>query len=209
MTGPEPPVELPDGAIESDGAASHPPFGESARILDRLLQIMIELGAPLDLDARLAHIVTAAAEILDAETGSLLLADEETNELTFEAVTGEPGQEAIRYRVPPGRGIAGWVVERAEAVIVNDPSDDPRFYRAIDRSTGFGSHTILAVPIIIRSRVIGVLEVINSRHAAGFDASDLRIARALASQAALAIDNANLYARVADIVIRPRLAYRL
>jgi GAF domain-containing protein len=115
----------------------------------------------------------------------------------------------VKYRVPPGQGIAGWVVENTKPLVIDNPSEDPRFYGTIDKSIGFETRDILAVPLIVKDRVIGVVEVINKKDAPGFSQKDLELAVALTNQASVAIDNTRMYARLADAVVTSRLSYRL
>jgi GAF domain-containing protein len=175
---------------------------------DRLVEISGHLTSTLKLEELLGQITEASAELLGAETSSLLLLDEETGELTVDVAAGEPGRDVLRKTVPAGTGIAGWVVQNDEPAVVASPRDDPRFYGEIDEKTGFETRSILAVPMRTRERVIGVIEVINKREG-GFGDDDVKLASALAGQAATAIDNARLYARLADAVLTSRLSYRL
>ena len=154
-------------------------------------------------------IIESVTGLLDAETSSLMLLDEETNELTFEVATGEPGESLREMRVPADRGIAGWVMQHGEPVIVGDVNADPRFYGQIDQSSGFRTRSMLAVPLTIRDRPIGVVEIINKRGDGGFTARDQELATAFAAQSAVAIDNARLYRQLADAVVESRLSYRL
>ena len=114
----------------------------------------------------------------------------------------------MRSRVPSGQGIAGWVVENGEAAVVDDAKQDPRFYGGIDETTGFETRTILAVPMATRERTIVVIEVINKRDGT-FDDRDAKVTTALANHAAIAVENARLYARLADAVVASRMSYRL
>ncbi|HZS94432.1 MAG TPA: GAF domain-containing protein, partial [Chloroflexota bacterium] len=97
----------------------------------RLIAMMTALAATRIVDDLVRVIVEGAAELLDAETSSLMLLDEETNELIVVAATAASGEEAMRYRIPPGRGIAGWVVEHGKAIVSNCPRSDPRFFGTI------------------------------------------------------------------------------
>jgi GAF domain-containing protein len=178
-----------------------------AATLERLLEISSLLNSTLKLDELLAAIMGSATELTGAETSSLLLLDEEAGELSVEVATGAPGEAVARERVPAGRGIAGWVVEHGEPVVIGDPKADERFYGGIDEKTGFETRSILAVPMTTRERTIGVIEAINKR-AGAFDERDTKLATALANHAAIAIENAQLYARLADAVVTSRLAYR-
>jgi GAF domain-containing protein len=179
-----------------------------AATLERLLEISSLLNSTLKLDELLGQIMSSATELTGAETSSLLLLDEEAGELTVEVATGAPGQAVAREHVPAGQGIAGWVVEHGEPLVVDDPKSDSRFYGGIDEKTGFETKSILAVPMTTKERTIGVIEVIN-KLAGGFDDRDVKVATALASQAAVALENARLYSRLADAVITSRMSYRL
>jgi GAF domain-containing protein len=175
---------------------------------DRLVEVAGLLSSTLKLEQLLVMITESAAELLEAETSSLLLLDEETGELLIDIATGEIGREVVQKRVPAGSGIAGWVVENGEPTVVNSPRDDPRLYGDIDAKSGFETKSILAVPMRTKERVIGVIEVINKRNG-GFEDDDVKLTTALAGQAATAIDNARLYAKLADAVLTSRLSYRL
>jgi GAF domain-containing protein len=177
--------------------------------LNRLIEVTTQLNSTLKLSDLLELIMASATTLLQAETSSLMLVDEETNELTFEVATGEPGQEVVKYRVPPGQGIAGWVVEHAMPIIVEDPQNDQRFYAQMDQSIGFETRNMLAAPLRVRKEVLGVVEVINKLEGGSFDQKDLELAVALTNQASVAIDNTRMYARLADTVVTARLSYRL
>jgi GAF domain-containing protein len=179
-----------------------------AATLERLLEISSLLSSTLNLDELLGQIMSSATELTGAETSSLLLLDEEAGELTVEVATGAAGEAVAREHVPVGQGIAGWVVEHGEPLVVADPKSDPRFYGGIDEKTGFETKSILAVPMTTKERTIGVIEVINKLEG-GFDERDVRVATALASHAAVAVENARLYARLAEAVVTSRLSYRL
>jgi GAF domain-containing protein len=175
--------------------------------LEQLLEISGLMNSTLKLDDLLQTIMSSATELTEAETSSLFLMDEEGAELTVEVATGVPGQEVLKQRVPAGQGIAGWVVENGQPLVVDDAREDPRFYGDIDAKTGFETRTILAVPMTIRERTIGCIEVINKRDGT-FDDDDQRLATALANHAAIAIENARLYARLADAIVTSRMSYR-
>jgi GAF domain-containing protein len=175
--------------------------------LNRLIETAQQLNSTLNLDELLTLIMNSAADLLGAETSSLLLLDDETGELTVEVATGEPAPAVEKQRVPAGVGIAGWVVENEEPLIVGRPQEDARFYGGIDEKSGFQTRNLLAVPLRTKERVIGAVEVINKREGE-FDEKDVSLATALANQAATAIDNTRLYARLADAVVTSRLSYR-
>lgn len=174
-----------------------------------LVETSVRLNSLLNLPELLGAIMDAATGLLGAETSSLMLLDEATNELTFTVATGESGDTVRDLRVPADRGIAGWVLQHDRAAVVDDVASDERFYGQIDQSSGFQTRSMLAMPLKIRDRAIGVVEVINKRGEGGFSARDQDLATALAAQAAVAIDNARLYQQLADAVVESRMSYRL
>jgi sigma-B regulation protein RsbU (phosphoserine phosphatase) len=181
---------------------------EEVGALQRLVEIAALLNSTLKLDELLQLIMRSATDLLHAEASSLLLVDEETGDLTFEVSAGKGGEDVAETRVPAGQGIAGWVVENGQPLIVDDPQSDNRFYAEVDRATGFQTRNILAVPLKIEDRVIGVVEVINKQDGGTFSNKDLTLGLALTSQAAIAIENARLYGRLADAVVTSRMSYR-
>jgi signal transduction histidine kinase len=97
----------------------------------------------------------------------------------------------VNNRLRPGQGIAGWVVQEGESVVIAFVRDDPRFFPDIDDEIGLRTNSMLAAPLRVRGSVIGVLEVINKRNGA-FNAQDRALVETLAASAAIAIDNARL-----------------
>lgn len=184
-------------------------LAEERRARQALVESSVRLNSLLNLPELLSAIIESVATLLDAETSSLLLLDEETNELTFEVATGESGESVRELRVPANQGIAGWVLANNETLRIADVADDERFYGQIDQSSGFQTRSMLAVPLTIRDRPIGVIEAINKRHEGGFTERDEELAAAFAAQSAVAIDNARLYRQLADAVVESRLSYRL
>ena len=153
--------------------------------------------------------MVSATELLDAETSSLMLVEEETDELVIAVATGTIGPKAKRQRIPIGVGIAGWTLANRQVAVVDDPASDERFFSEVGESLQFTTKNLLAVPMLVKDRAIGVVEVINKQNNARFTGRDTELASALASLAAIAIDNANLYAQLADAVVTARMSYRL
>jgi len=176
--------------------------------LKRIIEITGLLNSTLDLDELLQQIMVSAAELLEAETSSLFLVDVESGDLDITTATGESGEEITRRQVPAHQGIAGWVVDNNEIAVVESPADDPRFYAVMDQAIRFETRNMVAVPMRVRDETIGAVEVINKREGA-FSELDAALAQALANQAAIAIDNARLYAKLADAVVTSRMSYRL
>ncbi|MFN7210723.1 MAG: GAF domain-containing protein, partial [Aggregatilineales bacterium] len=148
-----------------------------------------------DIEALLQNIVESAVTILDCEAGSLLLVDEDRGDLIFQVAVGGEGEALIGAHVPIGSGIVGMVAATGQYMIVNDPQHDPRWHGELGESSTFSASSILAVPLSSRNRVIGVLEVMNKRDGTGFDDNNANLLMTFAGQAAVAIENANLFRR--------------
>jgi putative nucleotidyltransferase with HDIG domain len=160
--------------------------------LEALIEMTSLVNSTLDTKEIRKRAIEAAQSLVEAEAGSLLLVDEETGELYFEVATGEKGDRVREVRLKKGEGIAGWVAEKGEAVIVDNVKKDPRFFSGVDQKSDFTTRDILAVPVKTKEKNIGVLEAINKKNG-HFDNDDLEILQAFANQLAIAIENANLY----------------
>ncbi|MBE9506602.1 MAG: response regulator [Chloroflexi bacterium] len=131
--------------------------------------------------------------ILQVEACSLLLLDQETNELEFSITLRGDEARYSSYRLKLGQGIAGWVAQHGEPLLIPDVRQDTRFYAQVDQETGFQSHSILCVPLKAKEKVIGVLEAINKQGESGdpsFTQEDLELLTTLASWVAVAVENA-------------------
>ena len=176
--------------------------------LKKLLAVASKLNSTLNIQELLQLIIGTTTDLVGAEEGSLLLVDEDTGELIFHVSSEETGK-LVEQRIPAGRGVAGWVVENAQPASINDAASDPRFYGGIDTAVGSTTRNLLAVPLSVKDRVIGVLEAINKQDGGSFSESDLERAEALASLASVAIDNSRMYARLTEAIVTARLSYRL
>ncbi len=161
--------------------------------LSLFYQVAQSMASTFDLDKVLEDTIQLAMAVLDASASALMLVQEESGELVFEYACGEAGTVLRRQRIPLHEGIAGWVALHGEPAIVNNVHEDPRFSPLVDARTGFLTRSVLCVPIQIRGKTIGVLEVLNKRSEEGFDAEDLSLMVTTANQAAIAIENARLY----------------
>ncbi len=159
------------------------------KTLDLLHHISQEITASLDLERVLTTTTLAVKELLGGSTASILTVDGDA--LTFQVATGESSAEIKPFRVPLGQGIAGWVVENKQPVIVEDVQNDPRFFGILDKKTGFSTQNLIAVPLVVNDRAIGVIEVFNKP--GGFTSADQDLLATFASSAAFAIENARLY----------------
>lgn len=153
------------------------------------------LTSTLDQKEVLTRIMREAVQALDAEAGSVVLRDETRGDMFFAAAASIQADALIGTRMPLGQGIVGWTMEHGESVLATDASNDPRFYGRIDRQLGFRTRSIVCVPLFSKDKVIGAIEVMNSRRG-HFTPDDLRLLESLSPQAAIAIENAFLFESV-------------
>jgi signal transduction histidine kinase len=183
------------------------------RQLSTLNEVLRDLGSTLDIDALLNRILKNAADILDCQAGSLFLLDQDTGELVFQVTHGPVASNLIGQRLPPGTGVVGKAVASRAPVIANDVLRNKDWFGKPDEQTGFRTEALLVVPMIIKERVIGVIEVINKRNGMPFVIADQELLAAFAAQAAVAYENARLYtltdqalaARVEELSVMQRI----
>jgi diguanylate cyclase (GGDEF)-like protein len=159
------------------------------------------LTSSLQLDQVLRTIMEKIDEFLRPDTWSLLLLDEAKQELYFELAVGKGSQALKDMRVKVGQGIAGWVAEHGEAVVVPDVSQDTRFFAKVDEKTKMETRSIVAVPVRIRDHCLGVIELVNCVGSEGFQQRDLALLEALADFAAIALENARHVQRIHELTI--------
>jgi diguanylate cyclase (GGDEF)-like protein len=145
-------------------------------------------------------IMAKIQQLIPSEAWSMLMVDEEKQELAFELALGAKGKDVSSYRIKMGEGVAGWVAQTGKPAIVNDAARDRRFTRKFDTKTQFQTHSILCAPLISRGRTIGVVEIIN-RVGGRFTQTDLDILLTLVEPCAIAIENAMLFQRTEQLTI--------
>ncbi len=158
----------------------------------RLIDIAHDLASTLDLDILLNRIVSASADLTEAEAASILLYDESARQLYFQVATNLD-QPTMRGLVVPLEGsIAGWIVTNCHPARIPDVKDDPRHFASIEKQTHVTTRSLLGVPLITKDKVVGVLEVIN-KQAGEFTNDDEDFLQVLGAQAAVAIENTRLF----------------
>lgn len=160
------------------------------------------LTSSLQLDQVLRTIMEKIEEFLRPDNWSLLLLDEAKQELYFELAVGKASQALKDVRIKLGQGIAGWVAQHGEVVIVPDTSKDTRFFGKVDEKTKMETRSIVAVPVKFRDTCLGVIELINCVGPDGFDPRDLKLLEALSDFAAIALENARHVKRIHELTIK-------
>lgn len=158
---------------------------------ENLLEIGVELAGTLDLLSVLDLALEKAEQLCQAETSSIWELDDERQELFFRVVRGAVAVEIRNRRVAVGSGIVGAVAASGLPEVVNDVTADARW--GGDEASGFTTRALLAVPLVARGAVVGVLQLLNPRGRAAFTEDDLRRMELFAGSLANAIENARLY----------------
>jgi diguanylate cyclase (GGDEF)-like protein len=158
------------------------------------------LTSSLDLDSILQTIMEKMAEYFRPDTWSLLMVDEEKDELYFAIAIGAAAESLKNVRLKVGEGIAGWVAKHGERLIVPDVMADPRFAKRIDEMTEWETHSIICVPLRSKHRVLGVIQLVNV-DMQGFGEQEMFFLQALCDYAAIAIENAKSVEKIQELTI--------
>jgi signal transduction histidine kinase len=168
------------------------------RALSALLKSSALINSSLQISDVLDSAMKVAEEFMEAEASSVLELDEETGDITFRLARGKRGGYVLAKSLKLGEGIAGSVIQNGRPMIVEDVKKESRFSDRFDRETGFKTRSLICVPLIIREKTIGALQVINKTNGESFTEEDLDLLTALAQQIAVALDNARLYQRLEE-----------
>ena len=172
---------------------------------NRELEVLIEIGkaltSTLDLEAVLNLIMDQVSRLLKSRAWSLLLRDEKNGILTFEIAVSPVAERLKGLRLARGQGIAGWVAEHGEALLIPDVRQDSRFADQVDRAARFVTLSVICVPVRSRDRVLGVIELVNGLEERPFTHADLQILATISDYAAIAIENARNFKRISELVI--------
>ena len=165
---------------------------ERVEELATLNEIGAKVASTLELDSILQYIMQKVKDVFQVEACSLMLLDEKERVLRFKVSFGKGAKEVRTLSFPADEGVAGWMVQEKKPVLVADVQRDPRFYRKVDRESGLVTRAMIGTPLLVKERVIGVLEAINKKDG-GFEQDDLRFLCSIATPVAQAVENARLF----------------
>jgi len=168
---------------------------EFVKILAELKTVSETVKTDSELVPFLRIVLTNAMKLVDAPDGSLLLLDEEKNELEFLLVQGSVANDLVGHRIPADEGIAGWVIQKQMPTLVRDVNRDPRFSRFVDKTFKFTTRSIAAAPIIGDQKLYGLIEALNQPGDEPFSEKDLSLLGLvcwIAGEALANIENRNL-----------------
>jgi sigma-B regulation protein RsbU (phosphoserine phosphatase) len=164
-------------------------FRERAELLDFMLEVSAATSETLDLDELLQNVSNIVRRVLHYELFAILLFNEREKDLRIRYAVGHREEVVRNLSIQLGEGITGVAAQKREAILVKDVRTDDRYLSAID-----AVRTELAVPMLTRGRLVGVIDVQSTRLGA-YQEDDRSMLRLLASRVATAIDNARLYRR--------------
>jgi len=170
---------------------------QHTRELAALNEINKAITSSLDLDQILSQAMHGIREILHVEAGSLLLLGEDNGLLEFKKILSGSQERIVGFRLKPGEGIAGHAVQKGGPLLVLDAQNDPRFCPRVDEAIGFVTRSVLCVPLKVKDKIIGAIEVINKLNGQ-FDENDLWLLNYMAGSVAIALENARLYTELSD-----------
>jgi signal transduction histidine kinase len=168
------------------------------RELDLLFEVEQQTSAAVSLDQLLDALLARTTELIGAEAASLVLKDPKAARLVFASAVGEMGEAIKQVTVGLGEGIAGWVAQHGEPLLVNDPAHDPRHHRVLAERIGFRPRNIVCVPLVGDEGILGAVELLNKVGRDQFDDGDLRLLTLVAGRISHAIE----LARSKDVQIK-------
>jgi Nif-specific regulatory protein len=157
----------------------------------------------------LNRIMNSANRVVKAEASSILLIDETENNLYFHVALGDKGEEVKKFTVKMGEGIAGWVAKNSKPLLVPDVQKDNRWFKDISKKINYQTKSILCVPLRLKNKTIGVLEVLNKIGGGAFTLEDQSLLETFSNLAAISIQNARLYQDIKfeNINLKKELTY--
>jgi class 3 adenylate cyclase/GAF domain-containing protein len=163
-----------------------------------LLKQISELSImPVDIDRLLNLMMNLVLQMMQVESGSIILMDHNTGNLVFRVAHGPKAEAIKQFQMKPGEGIVGWVVKTGELLLVNDVTKDSRWYSDLSLKIDYKTSDILCVPLHVKNKTLGALELINRYREYPFTQEDLEVATVLANNLSIVLENFNLF-EIAD-----------
>lgn len=171
-----------------------------------LNEVAVAVSSVLDVNRVMEIILERTQQVMQADACSLLQLDEESGKLRFHVGAASSSRMLEGLTLDVGQGIAGQAASTGQTVLVNDAYEDERFDPEFDRITGTRTCSVIAVPLMSKREVVGVLEVLNKRGGEPFSDGDRQLLESMAAQASVAIENSRLYERSREGAERLRVA---
>lgn len=162
-----------------------------------LMEVSAIITSTFDLDELISRVLEMSQRVMASEASTLMLLDEETGMLECKVALGVVGDKLKDgFKLQPGQGIAGWVAQHGESLVVRDVTKDKRFFAGVDKKTGFVTRSILCSPLIMHNKVIGVAEVVNRVDGKSFDDEDRQLFETFCRGVAVAVQNAQMHRKL-------------
>jgi len=168
------------------------------RELHTVLKFSALINSSLEIESVLDHAMKFSEEFINAEASSIFELDEANDELFIRVARGEKKDSIKKIRLKLGEGIAGWVAKTGEPMVVQEADKEKRFSKKYDEMSGFQTNSLICVPLILRDKPIGAIQVLNKKNHKPFTKADLEIMVSLSQQIAVAMENAKLYHRLQE-----------
>lgn len=178
---------------------------QQLKILDfisYIAEMSKEFSATSSLNDILSISMKHIGRIFSPQNWSMLLKNSKTGDLKFTIVIGNQSRKLSNMILPKGSGIAGWISENGQSLIIEDVSQDDRFDKQMDDFTGFKTHSIIGVPLKTKKKVFGVIELVNRLDGKSFSKAELVILEAIADMIAIAIERAFFFQNLEKIAYR-------
>ena len=163
---------------------------QAFRALNRMDETMRSMRSGFDLRSLINDLLALALHACDSENGSMILVDDDTNELVFVEVIGETREHLLDHRIDIDTGIVGQVVKTQKAMLVTDVQNSSRWSSEIDRVVGFNTNALMCAPLFNHQKTFGAIEVVNNNSGNEFDENDLAILRVTARFVSQALQEA-------------------
>jgi len=172
-----------------------------AEAIETLMEIARVLASPSEIREILGQIMLQISRLLSPKAWTLLLKDENSGELELMDVVSAVAESLKGVRLPAGYGVAGWVAENGESLVIPDVRSDPRFAAESDHKLSFCTRSVVCVPIRNNEQILGVIELINGQEDEVFDDADEQILTTIADIAGIAISNAKAIAKIKQLAV--------
>ncbi|MCM3611958.1 HD domain-containing protein [Planococcus sp. MERTA32b] len=159
----------------------------------KLLEAAKQLNSNLEIEEVFQNILLQMVTMIGAEAGTLWVLEQDGEEIKVVAAYGESADKIVNIRLKKDEGIAGKVIMSGEPVLIRNVKEHPDWSNRVDESSGFVTKSMITVPLTVKGKVLGSLQLLNKKQCDYFNEADVSLAVALASQSAMALHNSQMY----------------
>ncbi|MBL7004605.1 MAG: GAF domain-containing protein [Gammaproteobacteria bacterium] len=148
---------------------------QALRVLSEIDEVLMDMKSVSDVGQFIHRLLSLILHACNSNDGSLLLLDDDSDELVFAEVIGQSADQLKNQRIPKDTGIVGQSIASRKAILIKDVKKSDVWSPLIDNSIGYSTKSLLCAPLIASDSVLGAVEVVNSKGDSGFDENDLTI----------------------------------